>query len=147
MNARSPADLDHVYALTVTLLQYRADPNVHIATTEPMICHSQSSVFLKKSSHQVLYYYVQVSLLFAENVKSFLQSVVLLPFSGHSEARGTAAGSRAAVRPHHNALLHGDGAPAAVRLPQVALHASRSSPNAISPLPAHSPVVHPAAHS
>ena len=59
-NARSPADLDHVYALTVTLLQYRADPNVHIATTEPMICHSQSSVFLKKSSHQVLYYYVQV---------------------------------------------------------------------------------------
>jgi hypothetical protein len=60
MNARSPADLDHVYALTLTLLQYRADPNVHIATTEPMICHSQSSVFLKKSSHQVLYYYVQV---------------------------------------------------------------------------------------
>ena len=60
MNARSPADLEHVYALTVTLLQYRADPNVHIATTEPMICHSQSSVFLKKSSHQVLYYYVQV---------------------------------------------------------------------------------------
>ena len=59
-NARSPADLDHVYALTVTLLQYRADPNVHIATTEPMICHSQSSVFLKKSSHQVLYHYVQV---------------------------------------------------------------------------------------
>lgn len=62
MNARSPADLDHVYALTVTLLQYRADPNVHIATTEPMICHSQSSVFLKKSSHQVLYYYVQAIL-------------------------------------------------------------------------------------
>ena len=61
MNARSPADLEHVYALTVTLLQYRADPNVHIATTEPMICHSQSSVFLKKSSHQVLYYYVQVT--------------------------------------------------------------------------------------
>ena len=32
-NARSPSDLDHVYALTLTLLQYRADPNVHIATT------------------------------------------------------------------------------------------------------------------
>ncbi|KAG7153480.1 putative SOCS box and ankyrin repeat-containing protein [Homarus americanus] len=39
---------------------YGANPNINISTTEPMICHSQSSVFLKKSSNQVLYYYVQL---------------------------------------------------------------------------------------
>lgn len=59
-NARCPADLDYVYNLTLTLLQYGADPNVNISTTEPMICHSQSSVFLKKPSNHVLYYYVQL---------------------------------------------------------------------------------------
>jgi len=59
-NARVPSDLDHVYDLTLTLLQYGADPNVNISTTEPMICHSQSSVFLKKPAHQVLYYYIQL---------------------------------------------------------------------------------------
>lgn len=52
-NARIASDLDHVYDLTMTLLQYGADPNINISTTEPMICHSQSSVFLKKSSNQV----------------------------------------------------------------------------------------------
>lgn len=52
-NARAPSDLDHVYDLTTTLLQYGANPNINISTTEPMICHSQSSVFLKKSSNQV----------------------------------------------------------------------------------------------
>ncbi|UYV83433.1 hypothetical protein LAZ67_23001003 [Cordylochernes scorpioides] len=59
-NARLSADLDFVYDLTKTLLQFGANPNVSISTTEPMICHSQSSVFLKKSSHQVLYHYVQL---------------------------------------------------------------------------------------
>lgn len=59
-NARSPHDLDYVCDLTLTLLQHGADPNVNISTTEPMICHSQSSVFLKKCSNQVLYYYVQL---------------------------------------------------------------------------------------
>ncbi|KAL7637636.1 UNVERIFIED_CONTAM: hypothetical protein RMT77_012365 [Armadillidium vulgare] len=59
-NARISSDLDHVYDLTMTLLQHGADPNIKISTTEPMICHSQSSVFLKKTSNQVLYYYVQL---------------------------------------------------------------------------------------
>ena len=81
MNARSPADLDHVYALTLTLLQYRADPNVHIATTEPMICHSQSSVFLKKSSHQVLYYYVQVcNLILIQMIKQKYSTFIIYLF-------------------------------------------------------------------
>ncbi|XP_037082556.1 LOW QUALITY PROTEIN: ankyrin-3-like [Pollicipes pollicipes] len=59
-SARSAADLGHVRDLTLTLLQHGADPNVSISTSnEPKICHSQSSVFLKKSSHQVLYFYIQ----------------------------------------------------------------------------------------
>lgn len=51
--ARSPNDLEHVCDLTLTLLQHGADPNVDISTMEPMIFHSQSSVFLKKCSSQV----------------------------------------------------------------------------------------------
>lgn len=61
-NARCPVDLDHVYDITCTLLQYGANPNVHISTTEPVICHSQSSVYLKKPANQVLYFYVQLVL-------------------------------------------------------------------------------------
>lgn len=52
-NARSPSDLVYVHELTSTLLQYGANPNTSICTTEPIICHSQSSVFLKKSANQV----------------------------------------------------------------------------------------------
>ncbi|XP_014681922.1 PREDICTED: ankyrin-3-like [Priapulus caudatus] len=59
-NALTPDDLVYVYQLTATLLRFGSDPNIDISTTEPMICHSQSSVFLKKSSGQVLYYYVQI---------------------------------------------------------------------------------------
>ncbi|KAF2358770.1 SOCS box domain [Trinorchestia longiramus] len=59
-NARSPADLVYVHELTATLLQYGANPNISISSTEPIICHSQSSVFLKRSANQVLYYYVQL---------------------------------------------------------------------------------------
>jgi hypothetical protein len=51
--ARCPSDLDHIYDLTLTLLQYGADPNVDLAASngsnslgsgsgqEPTICHSQ----------------------------------------------------------------------------------------------------------
>ena len=53
LSARNPQDLDYVYDLTLTLIQYGADPNVNICMTEPMICHSQSSFFLKKSSNKV----------------------------------------------------------------------------------------------
>ncbi|XP_018013146.1 serine/threonine-protein phosphatase 6 regulatory ankyrin repeat subunit C isoform X2 [Hyalella azteca] len=59
-NARSPTDLVYVHELTATLLQYGANPNICISSTEPIICHSQSSVFLKRSANQVLYYYVQL---------------------------------------------------------------------------------------
>lgn len=60
-NARGPSDLNHVYDLTLTLIQYGANPNISISTSESMtICHSQSSLFLKKSSNQILYYYVML---------------------------------------------------------------------------------------
>lgn len=59
-NARQPSDLDHVCALTLALLVHGADPNVGISSSEPIICHSQSSVYLKNASNQVLYYYIQL---------------------------------------------------------------------------------------
>jgi hypothetical protein len=60
-NARGPSDLNHVYDLTLTLIQYGANPNMKISASESMtICPSQSSLFLKNSSNQVLYYYVIV---------------------------------------------------------------------------------------
>lgn len=52
-NARLPSDLEHVQALTRALLVHGADPDVQISSAEPVICHSQSSVFLKKASSQV----------------------------------------------------------------------------------------------
>lgn len=51
-NARSPSDLEYVYDLSLTLMQFGANPDVK-CSTEPTICHSQSSVFLKKSSDHV----------------------------------------------------------------------------------------------
>ncbi|XP_064473025.1 ankyrin-3-like [Ornithodoros turicata] len=59
-NARQPTDLDYVCALTLALLVHGADPNVQISSSEPIICHSQSSVFLKKASNQVLCYFIQL---------------------------------------------------------------------------------------
>ncbi|CAL8108849.1 unnamed protein product [Orchesella dallaii] len=59
LSARNPGDLDYIYDLSLTLIQFGADPNVNICMNEPMICHSQSSFFLKKSSNKVLYYYIQ----------------------------------------------------------------------------------------
>lgn len=59
-NARLPSDLEHVQALTRALLVHGADPDVQISSAEPVICHSQSSVFLKKASSQVLHHYIQL---------------------------------------------------------------------------------------
>ncbi|KAK2727698.1 hypothetical protein QYM36_008253 [Artemia franciscana] len=62
-NARSPSDLDLVHQLTQTLIQYGADPNTYLSTTEPVVIYqSQSSVFLKRSLHLVLHHYVQALL-------------------------------------------------------------------------------------
>ncbi len=55
-NARLPSDLDYVYDLSLTLMQFGANPDIK-CSTEPTICHSQSSVFLKKSSDHVSYHY------------------------------------------------------------------------------------------
>ena len=61
-NARNPVDLDYVYNLTITFLQYGADPNINFPSTEPIFVQSQSSVYIKKSSNQVLYYFLQLIL-------------------------------------------------------------------------------------
>lgn len=57
-NARLASDLEHVHALTLALLVHGADPDVQVSSSDPVICHSQSSVFLKKASSQVLHYYI-----------------------------------------------------------------------------------------
>ncbi|XP_021964481.1 ankyrin-3 [Folsomia candida] len=55
---RNPSDLDYVFDLTLTLIQHGANVDIDISMPD-MICHSQSSFFLKKSSNKVLYYYIQ----------------------------------------------------------------------------------------
>lgn len=54
-NTRIPSDINDVYDLILTLIQYGANPNVSIAASESMICHTY-----KKSCTHVLGYYVQL---------------------------------------------------------------------------------------
>ncbi|CAB3384699.1 Hypothetical predicted protein [Cloeon dipterum] len=69
--ARSPTDLDYIYDLTLTLVQYGGNPNIDLSAAagnggqngsgssqEPQICHSQASLFLKRASSRVLHHYV-----------------------------------------------------------------------------------------
>lgn len=64
-NARSPSDLNYVYTLTLNLIQHGANPNM---TVNPgsgkgrySTNHSRSGdVFMKKSSHQVLFHYFHI---------------------------------------------------------------------------------------
>ena len=72
-NARSPKDLNFVYSLTLTLLQYGANPNMHVATStgsgkggsssmsRPSISHQRGGRerdrFGRQTNHQVLYDY------------------------------------------------------------------------------------------
>lgn len=58
-NTRIPSDINDVYDLILTLIQYGANPNVNISTSEPLIfCHSQGNLYVKKSCNHVLGYYV-----------------------------------------------------------------------------------------
>jgi len=59
-NARTCSDLVYVYQLSLTLIQYGADPNVFISNDEPTSCCSQGSV-LKPTN------YVSISILFLFN--------------------------------------------------------------------------------
>ena len=52
-NARTPQDLEYVYDLSLTLITYGANPDVR-CSTEPTICQSQSSMFIKRSSDYVI---------------------------------------------------------------------------------------------
>lgn len=51
-NARTPHDLEYVYDLSLTLITYGANPDVK-CTTEPTICQSQSSMYIKRPSDYV----------------------------------------------------------------------------------------------
>lgn len=60
-NTRTPSDINDVYDLILTLIQYGANPNVNIANSGPTIfCHSQTNLFKKKSCEHVLGYYVHL---------------------------------------------------------------------------------------
>ena len=48
-----------VHAWLVTLLQWGADPDLEPYQSEPIICHSQSSIFLKKQGTQPVSLYLQ----------------------------------------------------------------------------------------
>ena len=54
LNARTPQDLEYVYDLSLTLITYGANPDVR-CSTEPTICQSQSSMYIKRSSDYVIY--------------------------------------------------------------------------------------------
>jgi len=64
-NARSPTDLNYVYSLTLTLIQYGANPNMTVnAGSGKNKSGSNNSrpgdVFMKQSSHQVLFHYFHI---------------------------------------------------------------------------------------
>ncbi|XP_023338966.1 ankyrin-3 [Eurytemora carolleeae] len=64
-NARSPSDLNYVYSLTLTLLQYGANPNMTVnggsGKRRYSSNHSRAGdIFMMKSSHQVLFHYCHI---------------------------------------------------------------------------------------
>ena len=64
-NARSPSDLNYVYSLTLTILQYGANPNMTVnggsGKRRYSSNHSRAGdIFMMKSSHQVLFHYCHI---------------------------------------------------------------------------------------
>lgn len=58
MNARNSDDFQIVHMWLRTLLQWGADPDIESYQSDPIICHSQSSIFLKKQSTQAMSHYI-----------------------------------------------------------------------------------------
>ncbi|KAL3882095.1 hypothetical protein ACJMK2_028466 [Sinanodonta woodiana] len=56
--ASSTVDLEAIYKLLTTLLQWGADPDLEPYPSEPIICHSQSSIFLKKQGTHAVNHYI-----------------------------------------------------------------------------------------
>ncbi|KAH8021875.1 hypothetical protein HPB51_018724 [Rhipicephalus microplus] len=65
-NCKSRSNLTPMHVLVFTASEYitlnreddKRNPDVQVSSSDPVICHSQSSVFLKKASSQVLHYYI-----------------------------------------------------------------------------------------
>lgn len=56
--ARNGDDFGLVHTWLRTLLQWGADPDIESYPSDPIICHSQSSIFLKKQSTQAMNHYI-----------------------------------------------------------------------------------------
>lgn len=55
---RRPSDLAHIRRWVLTALQWGADPDMEPYPSEPIICHSQSSIFLRTKSTQPVHEYM-----------------------------------------------------------------------------------------
>ena len=51
--ARSPSDLEIIHSWVLTMLQGSANPDLEPYPSTPIICHSQSSIFLQPKGTQV----------------------------------------------------------------------------------------------
>lgn len=56
--ARNADDFKMVHTWLRTLLQWGADPDIESYPSDPIICHSQSSIFLKKQSTQAMNHFI-----------------------------------------------------------------------------------------
>ncbi|XP_075233937.1 uncharacterized protein LOC142331757 [Lycorma delicatula] len=57
--SRTPSDLNHVYDLTLTFLQYGANPDLYVSSSSTCETSVASTIFLRSAgSHPVLYHYV-----------------------------------------------------------------------------------------
>lgn len=58
VHASDAADFQMIHTWLRTLLQQGADPDLEPYPSDPIICHSQSSIFLKKQGTQALSHYI-----------------------------------------------------------------------------------------
>ena len=55
---RDPVDMNHVHRWLLTCLQWGANPDIEPYPSDPIICHSQSSIYLKPKSTQAVNHYM-----------------------------------------------------------------------------------------
>ncbi|KAL4233740.1 hypothetical protein ACF0H5_008420 [Mactra antiquata] len=58
VHARRREDFKMVHDWLLTLLQWGADPDLESYPSDPIICHSQSSIFLQRQSTQAMSHYI-----------------------------------------------------------------------------------------
>ncbi|KAK7108264.1 serine/threonine-protein phosphatase 6 regulatory ankyrin repeat subunit B-like [Littorina saxatilis] len=90
--ATTCAEFSLVYNWLLTLLQWGADPDLEPYQSEPIICHSQSSIFLKKQGTQP--------------VSLYLQKARERQSSPSTSTENIAKGTRAMLQLFYNAMDH-----------------------------------------